>query len=52
MKTDEQKAKLKEAHNQPAAVAKAMELNDASGMRRRGRMMLPAPQVRTKVPSA
>ncbi|BDA46189.1 Cell division cycle 5-like protein [Coccomyxa sp. Obi] len=45
MKSDEQKAKLKEAHNQPAAVAKAMELNDASAMRRRGRMMLPAPQI-------
>ena len=50
MKGDEQKAKLKEAHNQPAAVAKAMELNDASGMRRRGRMMLPAPQVRSTGP--
>ncbi len=47
MKSDEQKAKLKEAHNQPAAVAKAMELNDASAMRRRGRMMLPTPQVRS-----
>lgn len=45
MKRDEQKAKLKEAHNQPAAVAKAMQLNDVAATRRRGRMMLPAPQV-------
>jgi hypothetical protein len=45
MKSDEQRAKIKEAHNQPAAVAKAMQLNDVAATRRRGRMMLPAPQV-------
>ena len=45
MKRDEQRGKLKERHDQPAAVAKAMELNDAAASRRRGRMMLPAPQV-------
>lgn len=50
MKTDMQKAKLKEAHNQPAAVAKAIEMNDATAMRRRGRMMLPAPQVQHLAP--
>ena len=45
LKQDMAKAKLKEQHDQPAAVAKALELNDAAAMRRRGRMMLPAPQV-------
>jgi pre-mRNA-splicing factor CDC5/CEF1 len=45
MKRDEEKQQQKEKSNQPAAVAKALELNDASAMRRRGRMMLPAPQV-------
>ena len=45
LKEDMAKARLKEQHDQPAAVAKALELNDAAGMRRRGRMMLPAPQV-------
>lgn len=35
-----------EAHNVPAAVAKAAELNDPVMIRKRGRMMLPAPQVR------
>lgn len=46
LKQDIAKAKLKEQQDQPAAVAKALELNDAAAMRRRGRMMLPAPQVR------
>ena len=45
MKRDIAKAQLRAAHDQPAAVAKAMEMNDANAMRRRGRMMLPAPQV-------
>jgi pre-mRNA-splicing factor CDC5/CEF1 len=45
LKQDMAKAKLREQHDQPAAVAKALELNDAAAMRRRGRMMLPAPQV-------
>ena len=45
LKQDIAKAKQKEQQDQPAAVAKALELNDAAAMRRRGRMMLPAPQV-------
>ena len=45
LKQDIAKAKQKEQTDQPAAVAKALELNDAAAMRRRGRMMLPAPQV-------
>ena len=38
---DERRAK----NNQPAVVAQGLEMNDASGVRRRGKMMLPAPQV-------
>ena len=45
LKQDIAKAALKQQHDQPAAVAKALELNDAAAMRKRGRMMLPAPQV-------
>ncbi len=45
MKQDVAKAALRAAHDQPAAVAAAMAMNDASASRRRGRMMLPAPQV-------
>ena len=47
LKQDMAKAQLKQQHDQPAAVAKALELNDAAALRRRGRMMLPAPQVRS-----
>mmetsp|Transcript_14021 Transcript_14021/g.37873 ORF Transcript_14021/g.37873 Transcript_14021/m.37873 type:complete len:825 (-) Transcript_14021:211-2685(-) len=45
MKHDIQKAKLKEAHAAPEAAAKLAELNDPVMVRRRGRMMLPTPQV-------
>ncbi|KAK9842456.1 hypothetical protein WJX81_000971 [Elliptochloris bilobata] len=45
MKRDEAKAALRERTDQPAAVAKALALNDAAIGRRRGKMMLPAPQV-------
>jgi len=46
MKRDEARAALRERTDQPAAVAKALALNDASSGRRRGKMMLPAPQAR------
>ncbi len=49
MKADVAKAALRAAHNAPASLAKAMEMNDAAMGRRRGRMMLPAPQVRFRV---
>lgn len=45
MKKDIEHAKLKAAHNAPQAVAKNMALNDATMSRKRGRMMLPAPQI-------
>lgn len=45
LKTDKAKDDRKAAQDQPAAVAQALALNDASSARRRGRMMLPAPQV-------
>jgi hypothetical protein len=45
MKQDEDRDARKAKSNQPAAVAQGLELNDASGVRRRGKMMLPAPQV-------
>eukprot|EP00884_Botryococcus_braunii_P005744 jgi/Botrbrau1/15170/Bobra.0149s0035.1 len=45
MKRDEEKLQERQKMNQPAAVAKALELNDVATMRRRGKMMLPAPQV-------
>lgn len=50
MKQDVAKAALRAAHDQPAAVAAAMAMNDASVNRRRGRMMLPAPQVTACTP--
>ncbi len=45
MKKDIEHAKLKAAHNVPAAVAKNLALNDPTMQRKRGRMMLPAPQI-------
>lgn len=45
MKKDEQHAKLQMAHNAPVQVAKAIAQNDATMQRKRGRMMLPAPQI-------
>ncbi len=45
LKQDMAKAQLKQQNDQPAAVAKALALNDASAKGKRGRMMLPAPQV-------
>jgi len=45
MKKDEQHSKLQMAHNAPVQVAKAIAMNDATMQRKRGRMMLPAPQI-------
>lgn len=45
LKADKAKDERRAAQDQPAAVAQALALNDASAARRRGRMMLPAPQV-------
>ena len=45
MKSDMARQKVTERQNVPAAVARAMALNDAQGGVRRGKMMLPAPQV-------
>lgn len=45
MKQDEQRDARRAKSDQPAVVAQGLELNDASGVRRRGKMMLPAPQV-------
>ena len=45
VKKDIEHAKLKAAHNVPAAVAKNLALNDPTMQRKRGRMMLPAPQI-------
>ncbi|KAH7615691.1 hypothetical protein Ndes2526B_g09533 [Nannochloris sp. 'desiccata'] len=45
MKNDMQKAKMNERKNVPAAVARAMAANEAQMSVRRGKMMLPAPQV-------
>ena len=45
MKQDQERDARKASSNQPAAVAQNLQLNDASGVRRRGKMMLPAPQV-------
>ena len=36
---------MQESHDAPAALAKAAELNDTAVVRRKGRMMLPAPQI-------
>lgn len=45
MRADVDRDKLKDRHNRPDAVAKGLELNDASRVQRRSKMMLPAPQV-------
>ena len=45
MKQDAEKDARKASTNQPAAVAQNLLLNEANATRRRGRMMLPAPQV-------
>jgi pre-mRNA-splicing factor CDC5/CEF1 len=45
IKNDMQKAKMNERKNVPAAVARAMAANEAQMSVRRGKMMLPAPQV-------
>lgn len=45
MKADVDRDKLKDRHNRPDAVAKGLELNDASKVQRRSKMMLPAPQI-------
>ena len=45
LKQDMAKAQLKQQQDQPAAVAKALALNDAATKGKRARMMLPAPQV-------
>ncbi len=45
MKKDVEHAKLQSAHDAPTAVAKAIAQNDPTMQRKRGRMMLPAPQV-------
>ena len=45
MRADVDRDKLKDRHNRPDAVAKRLELTDASRLQRRGKMMLPAPQV-------
>lgn len=45
MKQDEERDERRAKNNQPAVVAQGLEMNDASGVRRRGKMMLPAPQV-------
>lgn len=47
MKKDAEHHKLQAAHNAPAAVAKAIAMNDPTMQRKRGKMMLPAPQVRS-----
>ena len=45
MKNDAQRSKMNERKNVPAAVARAMAANEAQMSVRRGKMMLPAPQV-------
>ncbi|KAG1672528.1 hypothetical protein FOA52_002837 [Chlamydomonas sp. UWO 241] len=45
VKRDTKRQKVNEAHDAPAALAKAVEINDASGVRRRSKMMLPSPQI-------
>lgn len=45
MKQDAERDERRAKNNQPAVVAQGLEMNDASGVRRRGKMMLPAPQV-------
>ena len=45
MKQDAERDERRAKNNRPAVVAQGLEMNDASGVRRRGKMMLPAPQV-------
>lgn len=46
IKRDIKRQKMLEAHDAPGQLAKQAEMNDPMMVRRRGRMMLPAPQVR------
>ena len=50
LKKDAEKDAKKAATDGAAAVAQALALNDASAARRRGKMMLPAPQVLPCIP--
>ena len=45
MRQDADRDARKAAGNAPAAVAANLQMNEASASRRRGKMMLPAPQV-------
>ena len=45
VKRDVKRQKIQENHDVPAALAKAAEVNDPIMVRRRGKMMLPAPQI-------
>jgi pre-mRNA-splicing factor CDC5/CEF1 len=45
VKQDLQRAKINERQNAPSAVARALQANEAAMQKRRGRMMLPAPQI-------
>lgn len=45
IKRDVKRQKIQENHDVPGALAKAAEVNDPVMVRRRGRMMLPAPQI-------
>jgi len=45
VKRDIQRQKMAERQNAPAAVARAVAMNEAQAVRRRGKMMLPTPQV-------
>jgi pre-mRNA-splicing factor CDC5/CEF1 len=45
VKQDLQRAKINERQNAPSAVARALQANEATMQKRRGRMMLPAPQI-------
>lgn len=48
IKKDVKRQKINEMHDAPNAVAKHMGL-DQEGPRRRGKLMLPAPQVRAQL---
>lgn len=45
VKQDMKRARLNENHDLPGMVAKTLELNDPGMGRRRGKLMLPTPQV-------
>lgn len=45
MKQDIARQKISERQNAPGAAKRLIEANEAAAQRRRGRMMLPAPQV-------